>query len=93
MQWIGPDGTILWANRTVLELLGYQHDQFVGRNFAAFLDGAALGEDLLRRFRAGEAVPGYEIRIRCGDGTPRWMRIDASPWTRNGELLHTRCFV
>jgi len=93
MQWIGPDGTILWANRTVLELLGYQHDQFVGRNFAAFLDGSALGEDLLRRFRAGEVVPGYEIRIRCGDGTPRWMRIDASPWTRNGELLHMRCFV
>ncbi|HEX4038566.1 MAG TPA: PAS domain S-box protein [Acidobacteriaceae bacterium] len=93
MQWVGPDGTILWANHTVLDLLGYEHDEFVGYNFAAFLGDSAGAEELLRRFRAGDEIRDCEIQIRCHGGDFCWMRIDGNPWTHNGQFLHTRCFV
>src|SRR5690242_13974897 len=33
---VGPDGTILRANRAELELLGYPRDEYVGRNIRDF---------------------------------------------------------
>jgi PAS domain S-box-containing protein len=93
MQWLAPDGTILWSNRTELELLGYQSQQFVGRNFAEFIEKPAVANDLLSRLRAGENLRAYELRLRSSDGSWRWVRIDASPWMQNGEFLHARCFV
>ncbi|HJT16002.1 MAG TPA: MEDS domain-containing protein, partial [Thermoanaerobaculia bacterium] len=36
LHWVGPDGTILWANRAELELLGYAREEYVGRNVADF---------------------------------------------------------
>ena len=36
IHWVGPDGTILWANRAELELLGYERGEYVGRHVAEF---------------------------------------------------------
>ncbi len=33
---VGPDGTILWANRAELQLLGYEWEEYVGRHIADF---------------------------------------------------------
>ncbi len=32
IHWVGPDGTILRANQAELDLLGYDRDEYVGRN-------------------------------------------------------------
>ncbi|HEX4067676.1 MAG TPA: PAS domain S-box protein [Acidobacteriaceae bacterium] len=93
MHWLAADGTIVWANRTVLHLLGYEYDQFVGHPFAAFVDNPAAAEEMLRRIRAAENVRSCELRFRCGDGTFRWIRIDGNPWLQDGTFLHARCFV
>src|SRR3954452_25451038 len=29
LHWVGPDGTILWANRAELDLLGYSADEYI----------------------------------------------------------------
>ena len=34
LHWVGPDGTILWANQTELDMLGYSSDEYIGRNIA-----------------------------------------------------------
>ena len=40
---VGADGTILWANRAELELLGYSEDEYVGHHFGEFyVDRAQL---------------------------------------------------
>jgi PAS domain S-box-containing protein len=93
MHWLAPDGAILWSNRTELELLGYRPQQYVGRNFADFIENPAVATDLLRRLRACESLRGYELRLRSSDGSWRWVRMDANPWLHNGELLHSGCFV
>ena len=33
---VGPDGTILWANRAELQMLGYGWEDYVGRHIADF---------------------------------------------------------
>lgn len=93
IHWLAPDGTILWANRTELSLLGYQDDRFVGRSFAEFLQLPNALPDVLRRLASGEDVRDCELQIRCGDGACRWHRLDASPWIHNGEFLYARCFL
>jgi len=93
MHWLAADGTIIWANRTVLHLLGYEYDQFVGHPFAAFVEDPAAAEEMLRRIRAAENVRSCELRFRCGDGTLRWVRIEGNPWLQDGTFLHARCIV
>ena len=41
LHWVGPDGTILRANRAELELLGYTPDEYI----AALPDGDRAGFD------------------------------------------------
>ena len=36
LHWVGPDGTILRANRHELKMLGYEHAEYVGRHIAEF---------------------------------------------------------
>jgi PAS domain S-box-containing protein len=56
MHWIGPDGIILWANRTELELLGYAREQFIGRHIAEFHADPPVIEDILQRLARGETL-------------------------------------
>lgn len=93
MQWLSPDGTVVWANCTLLALLAWKQEQFVGRNFAEFIHDPGESADLLARLGAGKVFRGCELRIRCGDGSSRWVRIDANPWSSDGQFLHARCFV
>src|SRR5436190_8170687 len=36
LHWVGPDGTILWANRAELEFLGYAPEEYIGRKITEF---------------------------------------------------------
>jgi PAS domain S-box-containing protein len=58
LQWVGPDGSILWANATELELLGYTR---AVREFAAV--------SRQRTFAPGIGLPG---RI-WASGAPTWV--------------------
>jgi PAS domain S-box-containing protein len=93
MHWLGPEGAILWANRTELSLLGYEPGQFIGHGFSEFSENKSATADILRRLRACESLRGCELQLRCGDGSFRWVRLDANPYLHNGEFLHARCFV
>jgi PAS domain S-box-containing protein len=92
ISWIRPDGTIQWANRAELELLGYRREEYVGQNIAAFhLDLASSG-DVLGRWKRGEALQNHEMPLRSKDGSVRIVSINSSPHYKNGQMVHTRCF-
>jgi PAS domain S-box-containing protein len=85
-------GTILWANRAELALLGYRPDEYIGRPFAAFhADPAGLAE-LNARLARGEALQDHEAPLRCKDGSIRRVLISANP-LREGRRGATRCFL
>src|SRR2546430_9329810 len=65
LHWVGPDGTILRANRAELEMLGYAPDEYVGHNITEFHADREVISDILRRLRAGEVLHECEARLRC----------------------------
>jgi PAS domain S-box-containing protein len=93
LHWVGPDGTILRANRAELALLGYSANEYVGRQIADFHVDRDVIDDILRRLWAGEQVRDCEARMRCKDGTVRHVVIDSSVLWEDGRFVHTRSFT
>jgi PAS domain S-box-containing protein len=90
LHWVGPDGTILRANRAELELLGYSPEEYVGRNITEFHADGAVIEDILRRLTAGETLRNYPARIRCKNGTLRDVLITSNvQWDEQKRFVHT----
>jgi PAS domain S-box-containing protein len=93
LHWVGPDGTILWANNAELELLGYTAEEYVGHKITEFhADGAAI-EDILARLSRNEAIHDYEAPLRAKDGSIRHVAISSNVLFEDGCFIHTRCFT
>jgi PAS domain S-box-containing protein len=90
---VGPDGTILKANRAELDLLGYAAEEYVGRNVTEFHADPDVIADILRRLEAGEALHNYEARLRCKDGSLRHVLINSNVLREGGQFRYTRCFT
>jgi PAS domain S-box-containing protein len=93
LHFVGPDGTILRVNRHELELLGYQKEEYVGRNIADFHVDPGNIADILTRLGAGETLHDWSARMRCKDGSTRDVLISSSVLWEDGRFLHTRCFT
>jgi PAS domain S-box-containing protein len=90
---VGPDGTILWANKAECNLLGYSVAEYVGRPFADFHADAEVAEEILGKLRKGETLENYPARLRCKDGSIKHVLINSSACFENGEFAYTRCFT
>jgi PAS domain S-box-containing protein len=93
LHWVGPDGTILWANQAELELLGYTREEYIGCHIAEFHADPEVIEDILRRLTSDETLHSYEARLRCKDGSLRHVLISSNVRRQGGEFRHTRCFT
>ncbi|MCA9144183.1 MAG: PAS domain S-box protein [Planctomycetaceae bacterium] len=93
LHWVGPDGTILRANRTELELLGYTREEYVGRHIAEFHADQPVIEDILECLKSGRQLRDYEARLRCKDGTIKYVLIDSNVFWEDGQFVHSRCFT
>ncbi|MES2940209.1 MAG: ATP-binding protein [Pseudomonadota bacterium] len=90
---VAGDGTILYANRAELEMLGYQWQEYVGHNIAEFYpDQAAIG-DILRRLGCGDVLRDQPAVLRCKDGSSKPVLICSNACFENGKLVYTRCFT
>jgi PAS domain S-box-containing protein len=90
---VGPDGTILWANRAELQMLGYGWEDYVGRHIADFHEDPATIDFILRTLLAGEALYDQPARLRCKDGSIRHVLIHSNGHFVDGQLRYTRCFT
>lgn len=66
---VGPDGTILHANKAELELLGYPADEYIGRNIAEVHADQDVIQDILARLSRGERLQKCPARLRARDGS------------------------
>ncbi|HEV7735715.1 MAG TPA: PAS domain S-box protein [Candidatus Binatia bacterium] len=93
MQWIGPDGTVLWANDAQLKMLGCTRDAYVGHHVDDFhVDTGAL-QDIFARLRAGERIVDYPARLRSTDGDVKSVLIDATALWDGDQFVHTQCIT
>ena len=93
IHWTAADGTILWANRAELSLLGYTREEYVGRNISEFHLSSVAAQDILQSLAGKEELHGYEARLRCKDGSIRHVRIDSNTLMRDGRLLQAGSFT
>ena len=93
LHWVGPDGTILWANRHELEMLGYTSTEYIGHHIAEFHLDQPVIDDILTRLKAGAEVDNHEARLKHKDGSIRHVLINSNAYLEGGEFIHTRCFT
>ena len=93
LHWVGPDGTILWANQAELDLLGYSKEEYFGRNITDFHADPPVINDILVRLSRGETLYSYPARLRHRDGSIRHVIINSSVLFEDGNFVHTRCFT
>ncbi len=93
LHWASENGTILRANRAELEMLGYSREEYVGKNISDFHIDQQVVEEMFARLRAGAVLRDYEARLRCKDGSIRYVRLNSSVYREDGQFVHTRCFT
>ncbi len=93
LNWLGPDGKILWVNRAELELLGYAPDEYVGHDVAEFHQDRDAMAKLLARLEQGETVLNCEAQMRASDGSIKDVLITANAFWEDGRVMNTRCFT
>ncbi|MDP9363684.1 MAG: PAS domain S-box protein, partial [Chloroflexota bacterium] len=93
IHWVGPDGTILWANRAELDLLGYGRGEYVGRHVAEFHADPDAVADMLARLGRDETLRDYPARLQRKDGTIRHVLISSNVRREGDAFVHTRCFT
>jgi PAS domain S-box-containing protein len=93
MHWVSADGTILWANKAELDMLGYTLDEYIGHHISEFHADKPVIEDILQRLGRHEELHGYESRLLRKDGSSRSVRIHSNVLVHNGRFVHTRCFT
>jgi len=90
---VGPDGTILWANKAELDLLGYAPDEYIGRPIADFHVDRHVIDDILEKLLGGETLYDHPARLRCKDGSIRHVLIHSNARVADGEFISTRCLT
>ncbi len=90
---VGPDGTILWANRAELEMLGYAPDEYIGRSITEFHLDEPVIHEMLTKLLCGETLFNYPARLRCKDGTVKHVLVHSNACVEGGEFRYTRCFT
>jgi PAS domain S-box-containing protein len=93
IHWVGSDGTILWANQTELDLLGYSADEYIGRHIAEFHVDRPCIDDILARLTRGETLYHYPARLRHKDGSIRDVQIHSKVLWEGETFLRTQCFT
>jgi PAS domain S-box-containing protein len=93
LHWVGGDGTILWSNQAELDLLGYTRDEYVGHKVSEFHTERPIIEDILERLAKKEILQNYEARLRCKDGSTKYVLINSNVRWKDDEFIHTRCFT
>ena len=90
---VGPDGTILWANRAELGMLGYEAHEYIGRNIAEFHADRALLGTIMETLAAGGVLHEQPATMLCKDGSIRRVLVSSSGRIEDGRFTSTRCFT
>jgi len=93
IHWVGPNQTILRANKAELRMLGYSADEYIGRDISDFHVDKENIRDILLRLQAGETLQAYPSQMIAKDGSIRDVVINSSGYFENGEFVHSRCFT
>jgi PAS domain S-box-containing protein len=90
---VGPDGTVLRANRAEVAMLGYTPEEYVGRQITSFYEDPLRGTEFLWRLNNRETLEDYLAVLRHRDGSVRHVLVNASVRFKDDRFMHARCFT
>ncbi|NHZ96418.1 ATP-binding protein [Massilia sp. CCM 8734] len=90
---VGPDGTILWANKAELAMLGYRWDEYVGHHISEFHTDSDVIASILTRLQQGQTLLDEPARLNRRDASIQHVVISSNGCFENGRLRYTRCFT
>ncbi|WP_258604306.1 PAS domain S-box protein [Mesorhizobium sp. AR10] len=90
---VDGEGKILHANQAELDLLGYEADDYIGRQIDEFYADAEVIQDILARLNRKEKIDKHPARLCASDGSIRHVEITSSAHFEGGKLVGTRCFT
>jgi PAS domain S-box-containing protein len=93
LLWLSAGGTILRANQTYLNLLGYSVEECVGQFLLDFCADPSQGRGLLERLGGKETVRNFPITCRCKDGNIRHVLVDAISFWGEDQSQYSSVFV
>src|ERR1700687_1699388 len=93
IQQTGPDRRIRWANRALLNLLGFSDEEFVGHDIAEFYVHRQIFEEFWEKVMRGEDLYDFEAEFKCKDGSVKHVLIHCNGLWENGNFVHTRSFI
>ncbi|MCT7981936.1 PAS domain S-box protein [Laspinema sp. A4] len=79
------DGTIVYANELLGELLGMSLSELIGTRTPDFYVNPSDRAVMLAQLRKDGFLSGYELHIKKANGTPFWVLISIQFITFNGE--------
>lgn len=95
MHWLNGDGTVLWANQTELNVLGYTAEEYIGKPIMNFCpDEKELVLEIFKQLGSGNSIADVPVRFRTKDGRIVHLLIDSNvAYNPDGSFGHTRCFI
>lgn len=95
MHWLNGNGTVLWANQTELNVLGYTAEEYIGQPIMKFCpDEEELVLEIFKQLGTGNIIKDVPVRFRTKDGKMVHLLIDSNvAYNRDGSFGHTRCFI
>ncbi len=93
IDWVDKDGIVVWANRSELEMLGYESEEYIGHALHDFhVDRAAAG-CAFQQLLNDEPIIGFEAQMIRKDGSICDVSIDSNTLFKDGKFVHARCFT
>jgi len=93
IEQIAGDGTILWANRAGLGLLGHTEREYIGHHIGEFHVDQDAANYILNCFNHGEVLRDYEARLKHRDGSIRHVLINSHGCGDSDRSASARCFI
>jgi PAS domain S-box-containing protein len=93
VQQVGPGQEILWANRALLNLLGYTVEEYVNQPLGGFHANKQVFAEFWQKLMRREDIYDFSAELRCKDGSIKNVLIHSNGLWEGGRFIHTRCFV
>lgn len=93
VQQVGADRRIRWANRSLLNLLGYSAEEYVGHSLAEFCVHRRTFDEYWQKLLRREDIYDFPAELRCRDGSVRHVLVHSNGLWEKGRFVHARCFI
>jgi PAS domain S-box-containing protein len=93
VQRTGADRRVLWANRAVLKMLGYQEWDYVGHDLADFFVDRAVFDQFWAPLTRREEIHDLQAELRRKNGDVAHVVINSNALWQDGTFVHTRTFI